>query len=525
MTPWRPTRSLAVVVACALVAGLLAAWVWAGRVQADQVEQRDDLNLFLDASSAGWAEATNQFFGVPESAVDTIAAVAPRLNSKEALLTLLGQTVNNHPTFDSAFIGYPDGGLLFVGRSDEFVDGGFTTREITFDSGERVVKVGTAGRDLVEVGSQVDEDDEFDPRSRPWYQPIAGGSAEIWTDPYVFAFNGEPGITHSVAVRQNDALVAVVGIDIRLTQLSSFLDELRPGPNGEALAVDANAQVIASSTLNDSGAQADRGGRSVVPLGESDDLVRLVETLRVDPDRSSSALVSDRGRTTVARSAGSGSTWYIAIRAFDEDFLGAPTVAKTENAIAIAGIALSASVMAGLAAWSVTRYLNVLRRDAAYDELTGVFTRRALKRKLELGLRSESAVVAIIDLDRFKAINDEHGHLVGDEVLVTLAERIAGFAADNESHAGRLGGDEFMIVAQNDLPWDVLNESLAVPVRTAGGLRFELSGSIGVAHSLGSASLSVDELMSRADSTLFIAKRDGGNQWRVWSDEPPPAAS
>ncbi len=505
------TSVTAAVVAGSLLAGLLAAWLWSGRVDADRTEKRDDLNLYLDASSAGWAEATDQFFAVPESAAKTLGAVATQLGSQREQVALLGETIRNHPALDSAFIGFPDGEFLFVGRSAP-PDTGFRTRVITVGSGERVTTLGETDERMVEVSSQIDVSDTYDPTERPWYTPIAAGAAEAWTEPYVFASSQEPGITHSVAVLDGDGeLAAVVGVDISLAQLSTFLNELRPGPNGEALVIDGKARVIAASPMNE---EPVAFGEGLVPLDESGELAPLIDSLVGDADGIRSARSAENGRTTVARPSSRGSDWYVAIRALDEDFLGDGTANSTENAVGIVGVGVGAAALTALAALGTGRYLGTLRSNANIDELTGLLSRRALKRRLEASLRSGSHVTAaIIDIDRFKPINDEHGHMVGDLVLASLAKRIGEFAASNDADAGRLGGDEFMVVAESDLPWDELNDRLVEPV-DVGTLSFTVSASIGVATADQSHQLDADQLMSRADHTLFVAKRDGGNQHR-----------
>lgn len=97
----------------------------------------------------------------------------------------------------------------------------------------------------------------------------------------------------------------------------------------------------------------------------------------------------------------------------------------------------------------VTRALA--EREANLDPLTGLANRRLFNDRLGQALRrsrdGEACAVLLIDVDRFKQINDEFGHAAGDFVLVELAERIASFAAA-PNDAARLGGDEFALILE-----------------------------------------------------------------------------
>jgi diguanylate cyclase (GGDEF)-like protein len=126
--------------------------------------------------------------------------------------------------------------------------------------------------------------------------------------------------------------------------------------------------------------------------------------------------------------------------------------------------------------------------------------------------------VAILDVDRFKSVNDEHGHAAGDEVLRAVAERVGGALRAGDLLA-RIGGEEFALL----LPGADLHNAAEIAERlrgliaatpmTAGG------SSLRITASLGCAVLSGDEttaaLLARADARLYEAKRAGRNRV-VW---------
>jgi diguanylate cyclase (GGDEF)-like protein len=137
----------------------------------------------------------------------------------------------------------------------------------------------------------------------------------------------------------------------------------------------------------------------------------------------------------------------------------------------------------------------------------------------------------LFDIDRFKRINDDLGHLAGDAVLRQLAGCVRGKVRKEELFA-RYGGEEFAVV----LPETACEDAVlfAERIREAvEGQRFEFDGdTIPVTVSLGVATTGndvprPDELIARADRALYRAKHDGRNCVRVWADDelPPSEAS
>jgi diguanylate cyclase (GGDEF)-like protein len=158
-----------------------------------------------------------------------------------------------------------------------------------------------------------------------------------------------------------------------------------------------------------------------------------------------------------------------------------------------------------------------LRRIATTDELTGLLNRREFLdragREFSRSLRYDDAItMLLLDVDRFKDINDQFGHAAGDEALRRLAQ--AGEECVRATDIfGRLGGDEFAVL--------LLETDIADAVRLAERLRSTLDdivldtdhGSVSFTVSIGVASrdseTTLDELMSRADRSLYRAKRAG----------------
>jgi diguanylate cyclase (GGDEF)-like protein/PAS domain S-box-containing protein len=166
-----------------------------------------------------------------------------------------------------------------------------------------------------------------------------------------------------------------------------------------------------------------------------------------------------------------------------------------------------------------------LAQQATHDSLTGLPNRTGLHAHLSRLLSSETdqrVAVAILDLDRFKLINDTLGHRVGDETLRAVADRLRA-ELDPDDVIARLGGDEFVLVRgevpddlchARDLATDAL-AALEAPI-VVGDRRFDLSGSIGV--TLSAPVDSAESLLSDADAAMYLAKQRGGRNVSVFDE-------
>jgi diguanylate cyclase (GGDEF)-like protein len=183
------------------------------------------------------------------------------------------------------------------------------------------------------------------------------------------------------------------------------------------------------------------------------------------------------------------------------------------QAVAIALAAALAAALGALA-WRQRRTSRTMRALAMTDELTGLPNRRALLARLaQLLDAGHACTVTIVDVDRFKAINDRLGHPAGDEALRAVAGVLAAEARGTIS-AGRLGGEEFMLIAPGaDL---AAAQAAAERVRAAvatldtaqrlGGLALTVSVGIALARPGPAA---VAEALRRADEALYAAKAAG----------------
>jgi diguanylate cyclase (GGDEF)-like protein len=169
-----------------------------------------------------------------------------------------------------------------------------------------------------------------------------------------------------------------------------------------------------------------------------------------------------------------------------------------------------------------------LAHEAAHDGLTKLPNRTAsmaqLARSLARTSRSGSTLaVLFVDLDRFKDVNDHHGHQAGDVVLTTVAQRLVTTVREGD-HVGRLGGDEFVVIAE---PVQGVDDAMGLADRVLAALRepidigtvmVDVGASIGVALADGS-DLTADEVLRDADLAVYRAKANGRDSIEICNED------
>ena len=162
-----------------------------------------------------------------------------------------------------------------------------------------------------------------------------------------------------------------------------------------------------------------------------------------------------------------------------------------------------------------------LRHNARHDPLTGLLNRRGATEELARLLedpRATPLVVLFIDLDRFKLVNDSHGHAVGDRLLVEVATRI-GAAVPEGWIVSRFGGDEFVILCPRTSDPGPAVEAVSEVLRERfriDELELRVGGSAGIARAR--PGMSGADLIREADTAMYRAKEDGRGGWAEFDD-------
>ena len=216
--------------------------------------------------------------------------------------------------------------------------------------------------------------------------------------------------------------------------------------------------------------------------------------------------------------------WLLVVRDPDRPGMSLPVL------IAVLGISLAALLGALVVIWSRNERMQELQLQASQDPLTGLKNRRRFEEDLRLEIarsrrEGTQGAVLMLDLDRFKLINDTLGHPIGDRVLEEIAGVLRRRSRETDVLA-RLGGDEFAIV----LPRCSEQEAHIVAEAVATGIREHapeieglppLSASIGVATFGSGLPATFESVLKEADAAMYAAKEAGRDEVRLFARDRP----
>jgi diguanylate cyclase (GGDEF)-like protein len=263
---------------------------------------------------------------------------------------------------------------------------------------------------------------------------------------------------------------------------------------GSFLLNDLAASAIATLP-NDVTAQLDVAHRTVVgPKGELEDPAQA----RIQ--------IADR-------------TWVLVVHDPDRPDVSIPIL------FGAAGLAMAAVLGSLIWVWSREERMRKLQREADEDSLSGLRTRRRFEQEVRAAMaRSRrdgtTGALLMLDLDRFKSVNDSHGHPAGDRLIAEVAEVLRRRTREGDV-LGRLGGDEFAIALPSCRPDEasVVAEAIVTAIREHDPADPEVEA---ITASVGVAVFGIDQLMSyatlvsEADTAMYAAKDAGGDDFRVF---------
>ncbi len=190
-------------------------------------------------------------------------------------------------------------------------------------------------------------------------------------------------------------------------------------------------------------------------------------------------------------------------------------------------LATLVSIRQFLAQRDLLRAQHQLTFQALHDPLTGLPNRSLLYDRVTQGLaraRRRNAPIAalFVDLDGFKEVNDTVGHAAGDELLCVVAYRLTSVVREADTVA-RLGGDEFVVLLEElsldhapDLIAQRICQAVGRPITIGADATVSVSASVGIALGLDGGA---NDLLRRADSALYHAKRAGKNRWTLFGPD------
>lgn len=406
--------------------------------------------------------------------------------------------------------------------------------------------------------------DDYDPRTRPWYKTAYKQKKPVWSPVYNDFSSKEPTITLAKSVfRADNSFAGVMATDLTLKTLTDFLRGLSVSRNGVAFVIDTEGYMVATS-----------GSELPFQLGATAPVRLRPDQMRTPLIRDSYKTLQSWKRDgidlrkPVARRFQSesgiveiaatdlgtryGVNWTAVVAIPRADFMGGVTRSLYQGIFIGVACVLVALILGVLLLNRVLRdirlltqaaqkvgngeplpKLNIRRRDEIgqlaqtfsemehnlrIDKLTAVYNRESLH--AQIGFLQRQAMLQpldevkfallFIDLDRFKSINDVHGHGAGDQVLIAVAARLKATVRINDVVA-RYGGDEFVILLKGTSAIDDITQA-ADKIRAIVEEPIALEhGCVEVGASVGWALFPQDgmdtkSLLKVADSRMFQTK-------------------
>jgi len=429
------------------------------------------------------------------------------------------------PQLSGMYQGSDTGEFFSVFRTED----GYGTMHITPASADTARKVAVTQRspsfELLE--SNIDPDDEYDPRERLWYtEAEAQGSGVVWTDLYGFFTSMQPGVTLASRI-ERPGKSWVVGVDVELSEIVNFMSELSAQIDGEVFLYNGEGTVLTQfgiMRLDQTGEiiPAEDGAAFTAEQAEAFNRVQMaIAGQDGDVERSGDGRVEAMDSRYAVDGVGHlsrfiatdfGQGWEIGLDLSEADVAAPVRGLLSSQRVLAMTVGTLAGLLMALLFIPATMPIKRLEIDSRTDELTSLPNRRAIVRRAASLLRHEQLSIATVDLDHFKNINDTFGHPVGDEVLQQLTVRLASDGVE----VGRMGGEEFVVILRSGtLRGDIdqarcLRRRIAArPVETSEG-PIQVTASIGLARSRPGDSFQT--VWRRSDRALMSAKSAGRNR-------------
>ena len=304
-----------------------------------------------------------------------------------------------HAHVDGMYLGLPSGAFIYVHRSNDKVTGGFRTKIIQLKDGVKTTELIWKDTALNEMSRKFDPDDTYDPTTRPWYTRAQESEGTIWTEPYIFFTSQEPGITVSSPITTaTGELVGIVGADIQIEQLSTFLSRLKVAENGRAFIVNQSGIVVAFPELD----------HLKWSTGEEDGTFRLAHIDELNDQLTQKAFASIRavdGLIDIQESRfrsfeheqnqyhamlvpfdNSKWTWIIGVYLPEDDYLGPIKRNRRLNIYLMLGVAAVGSLLGGMIVRSVTRPMRALQLEAQaihHNDFDTTFDKGSMIREIQ----------------------------------------------------------------------------------------------------------------------------------------------
>lgn len=459
--------------------------------------------LLLDVSNRV-TQATTRHLGTSSLVLSAIAPDAGSMSGGNTL-SLIDLVPDSLPDFErrlwiaSGLYSEGNSYIYYGSNAGEFVG---VNRDSGLEAEVRLRELGADKRTIYatrgpwERGRLV-RTDSYDPRTRPWFIEASKRAALTWSSVYVDYTTKALTVTLAKPVfnKQHEQR-GVVATDIPLTALTEFVRGLKVSETGVAFIMEQNGNLVATSSkeqlYGDNTQQGNRlrADQSSNPLirqayahlqATGDTRTRVVRGV----DIARYSFEGDGGRVHMSATAqrdAAGLDWTMVVAIPRSDHMGNVRRTILQN-VAIGLLAIGLALAAGL--WimhrvtgdvrrlseatrllargqspdrlfsgrndelgAIARAMEEFKEGLLIDPLTGALTRHTFEKRFAAYLHATpnpAVAVGFIDMDKFKRVNDQFGHALGDAVLAISAQRIAS-ALGRDDLLARYGGDEFVVM-------------------------------------------------------------------------------
>jgi PAS domain S-box-containing protein len=305
--------------------------------------------------------------------------------------------LNIYPHFAGIYIGKPNGDFFYVNRSENKSTAGFRTKIIYHQGGVRKTRLIWRDNNLKFITEEFDPTDSYDPRVRPWFKKALAQKKIVWTDPYIFFTSQKLGIT--IAGPSYDKignLKGIVGVDIEIDELSTFIGKLNIGKNGQAFMINNNGDVVAFPDLEKIRTKDPSSSQSLrlVKIHELDDILSRKVFSAVGLSKGKGDLFS-LSRSQFARFEHDGKyyhamltpfsikqwPWIIGVHLPEDDYLGDLKRNRFFNILITLIISVAATVAALYFAGSIIDPITNLEKEALAVKNDDLLTRFNIRSK------------------------------------------------------------------------------------------------------------------------------------------------
>ncbi|WP_421902744.1 ATP-binding protein [Maridesulfovibrio sp.] len=288
----------------------------------------------------------------------------------EKMIRYFSEQLSLYRQLSGIYYGTTKGEFFMVARSDNKIKNGLLSKTILFENGERKTTMTWTTAENKVLQSDLVPLDKYDPRKRPWFIDALMANDVIWTEPYIFFTSQKPGITTASPVYDDSGkLQGVVGVDITIAELSTFLSTLTIGQNGKAFIVDTNGNVVAFPDLEALKQTSQNNKVRLSKINELSDAVcrKAYKSLSVHPEQLPQEPVfttfehhGARYNAVFTPFKNTHWPWIIGLYIPENDYLGE---IKEDYKFSLITAAL-AVLLSGLIGWAVARKLNAVKEDA-----------------------------------------------------------------------------------------------------------------------------------------------------------------